>query len=96
MISRSIVLCLFLFAAIQIGWSQPANEPTAEANLKFALELFEQQDYSNAREKLEKAYEDFKSNEVAWKLAMSHYYGRDYRKAEMAFNRIVRRDRTDE
>ncbi|MEZ5032762.1 MAG: DUF1573 domain-containing protein [Saprospiraceae bacterium] len=96
MISRSIVLCLFLFAAIQIGWSQPANEPTAEANLKFALELFEQQDYSNAREKLEKAYEDFKSNEVAWKLAMSHYYSRDYRKAEMAFNRIVRRDKADE
>ena len=54
MISRSIVLSLFLFATVQIGWSQPANEPTAEANLKFALELFEQQDYSNAREKLER------------------------------------------
>ncbi len=96
MIIRSIVVASLIFAFIPNGWCQPANEPTAEANLKFALELYEQQDYSNAREKLEKAYEDFKSNEVAWKLAMSHYYSRDYRRAEMAFNRINRRDKTDE
>ena len=42
MISRSIVMCLCLVATFQIGWSQPANQPTAEANLKFALELFDQ------------------------------------------------------
>ncbi|MBK7342942.1 MAG: OmpA family protein [Saprospiraceae bacterium] len=96
MIIRSVVVASLLFAFIPFGWCQPANEPTAEANLKFALELYEQQDYTNAREKLEKAYEDFKSNEVAWKLAMSHYYSRDYRRAEMAFNRIDRRDKADE
>ncbi len=96
MIVRSTVVVCLLFVSFLCGWSQPANEPTAEANLKFALELFEQQDYSNAREKLERAYEDFKTNEVAWKLAMSHYYSRDYRRAESAFNRIVRRDKKDE
>lgn len=76
--------------------AQPINESTPEANRKFAIELFEKKDYFNARVKLEKAYEDFKTNDLAWMMAMSHYYMRDYRSAERWFTRIGRRDKTGE
>lgn len=76
--------------------AQPINESTPEANRKFALELYELKDYYNARIKLERAYDDFKTNDLAWRMAMSEYYMRNYRQAERWFARIGRRDKTGE
>lgn len=76
--------------------AQPLNEATPEANRKFAIELFETKDYFNARIKLERAYDDFKTNDLAWMMAMSEYKMRNYRNAERWFTRIGRRDKTGE
>lgn len=78
------------------GYAQPLNESTPEANRKFALELYDQKDYYNARLKLERAYEDFKTNDLAWRMAMSEYHMRNYRGAERWFARIGRRDKSGE
>lgn len=96
MFRSNLLTVLFCLAVTVVCQAQPINESTPEANRKFAIELFEKKDYFNARVKLEKAYEDFKTNDLAWMMAMSHYYMRDYRSAERWFTRIGRRDKTGE
>lgn len=96
MVRSFLLSCSLLAVCLSSGWAQPINEATPEANRSFALELFERKDFYNARIKLEKAYEDFKTNDLAWKLAMSHYRMRDYRLAERWFARVALRDRAGE
>jgi len=94
---RSIfpIAALLFLLAVNVE-AQPLNESTPESNRKFAIELFETKDYYNARIKLERAYDDFKTNDLAWMMAMSEYKMRNYRNAERWFTRIGRRDKTGE
>jgi peptidoglycan-associated lipoprotein len=94
---RSIfpIAALLFLLAVSVT-AQPLNESTPEANRKFAIELFETKDYYNARIKLERAYDDFKTNDLAWMMAMAEYKMRNYRNAERWFTRIGRRDKTGE
>ena len=84
-------LFTIFFAALFTGSliAQPLNRATPEANLKFANELFEAQDYYNALEKYELYYEETKDLEVALKIAVINEQLRDYSKAERSYKRIV-------
>lgn len=93
---RSLMLFFLSMTAVWVIQAQPYNELTPEVNRKFAMELFESGDYYNASEKLEKAYEDFKTNDIAWRMAISQFHLRNYKSAERWFTRIGRRDKTGE
>src|SRR5690606_26888271 len=81
------IFCALLFANVLVA--QPIHRSTPEANLKFANELYEAQDYYNALTRYELYYEDTKDLEIAYKIAVTHEQLRDYNKAERAYKRIV-------
>ena len=84
-------LLTIFFATLFVGalTAQPINRSTPEANLEFADQLFEEQDYYNALEKYELYYEENKDLNVAYKVATINENLRDYRKAVRWYKRIV-------
>jgi peptidoglycan-associated lipoprotein len=88
------ILCLLVSFASLLA--QPINQATPEANLQFALELFERKDFFNAKSRLETAYEYFPTNDIAYKIGVCEYQLRDYRAAERWFARVMRRDKIGE
>ena len=74
--------------------AQPINRSTPEANLEFANQLYEEQDYYNALEKYELYYQEFRDLDVAYKIATINENLRDYRKAERSYKRVVNKRST--
>lgn len=93
---RNLLTLFFtaLFAGALVA--QPLNRATPEANLKFANELYDSQDYYNALEKYELYYEETKDLEVALKIAIINEQLRDYDRAERSYKRIVNKRSTKE
>jgi tetratricopeptide (TPR) repeat protein len=93
---RNLLTILFTALAFSALVAQPINRATPEANLKFADELYESQDYYNALEKYELYYEEYKDLAVAFKVANINEQLRDYNKAERWYKRIVNKRSTKE
>ncbi len=86
---RNLLTIFFTVLSACAIIAQPLNRATPEANLKFAEELYESQDYYNALEKYELYYDEYKDLNVAFKIANINEQLRDYRKAERSYKRIV-------
>ena len=89
---RSFTLLAFLILSIASVIAQPVSKPKYDELVAFAAELYKKQDYLNALEKFEEAYEEKKEDTLKVKIAQLHYLVRDYRRAERMFNSLLRRD----
>lgn len=69
--------------------AQPLNKSTADEMLATAEEQLEMRDYYNALVWFEKAYEENRELDIAYKIATLHESLRDYRKGERWWKRIV-------
>ncbi|MBK7410294.1 MAG: OmpA family protein [Saprospirales bacterium] len=88
-------LILFIALAVVMGKveAQPLNRATYATMMKIADQKMEEEDYYNALDWYEQAYEEVKDDEVSVKIANLYFFLRDYRNAERAFLRVLRRDR---
>jgi len=87
----AILLAGFLsWGAIAFG--QPVNKATYESMLRIANEQLAEQDYYNALEWFEKAYEERNEASLVPIIADLHYKLRDYNRAERWYTRLFRRD----
>ena len=86
---RNLLTIFFALLFVSALIAQPINRSTPEANLEFADQLYEEQDYYNALEKYELYYEENKDLNVAFKVANINENLRDYRKAERWYKRVV-------
>jgi peptidoglycan-associated lipoprotein len=94
---RSIsIIFLFILTGIVNAWAQPIRTSTPEAMLKEAEKSMALNDYYNALELYEKAYDALKKdkgaksdNDIAYKIANLHYMLRDYNKAERWYSRVI-------
>ena len=86
---RNLLTIFFTILFVSALVAQPINKSTPEANLEFADQLFEEQDYYNALDKYELYYEESKDLDVAFKIAVINEQLRDYRKAVRSYKRIV-------
>ncbi|MFK7934284.1 MAG: OmpA family protein [Saprospiraceae bacterium] len=83
---------LFSFFALTLV-AQPINRATFSTMMDIAKEAEEADDYYNAVEWYEKAYEDSETVELARKLADLNMILRDYRRAERFYRTVVRKDK---
>ena len=87
-----LTFALFLCALVALQ-AQPLNKATYAAMLKTAEEQLANNDYYNAIEWYEKAYEERSDPELAITIATLHYNLRNYRRAESWFRRALRKDK---
>lgn len=88
----TVVLCLVVAAAL----AQPIRKSSYENMLLAASESLANQDYYNALDWYEKAYEERKEKELTLTIAQMHYYLRDFVKAERWYSRLIDRDKNNE
>ncbi len=86
---RHIATLILFIASFGTLIAQPLNRSTADEMLATAEEQLELRDYYNALTWFEKAYEENRELEIAYKIANLHESLRDYRKAERWWKRIV-------
>lgn len=86
---RSIITFILFIGTIGLLSAQPLNRSTVAEMLKTADEQFEKRDYYNALEWYEKAYDEERDINIAYKIAMINEQLRDYRKAQRSWKRIV-------
>ena len=79
---RNLLTIFFTILFVSALVAQPINKSTPEANLEFADQLFEEQDYYNALDKYELYYEESKDLDVAFKIAVINEQLRDYLRRE--------------
>ena len=92
---RSLILLVVLAVIIGRADAQPLNRETYSTMIKVAEKKMAEEDYYNALEYYEKAYEEAQDLEIAVKIANLYYFLRDYVKAERSFLRVFRRDLKD-
>jgi len=86
---RNLLTIFFTVLVASVIVAQPIRKSKPEANLEFANQLYDEQDYYNALEKYELYYEENKDLHVAYKIAVINEQLRDYRKAVRSYKRIV-------
>jgi peptidoglycan-associated lipoprotein len=86
---KHIATLFFFIAAFGTLIAQPLNRSTVDEMLATAEEQLEMRDYYNALVWFEKAYEENRDLEIAYKIATLHESLRDYRKAERYWKRVV-------
>lgn len=87
----AFITLLCICFGITVG-AQPLNKAKYETMIKVAQDLVQRQDYYNALEWYEKAYEDRQSDSLAYKIAQLEYRLKDYSRAERAYTRVLRRN----
>jgi peptidoglycan-associated lipoprotein len=80
----------------QMLQAQPIRKSSYEENLGAAREALGNQDYVNALNRYEEAYDEKGDRALLDTIAWLGYQLRDYRSAERAFSRILRRDKDNE
>lgn len=73
--------------------AQPLNKATYASMLRTADLAYSTNDYYNALDWFKQAYEEEKTLEVAYKIAMCHYKLRDYKRAEKQFAKVIKKDK---
>lgn len=90
---KNFTMGLFaFFASLTFLIAQPINTPTLEKTLAVAKELEEKNDYLQALEWYEKAYEESEERSLLYPISLLSIEVRDYRKAERRLRSILRRD----
>ncbi|MCB9284958.1 MAG: OmpA family protein [Lewinellaceae bacterium] len=93
---RRLILFIALAGIMGKADAQPLNRATYATMIKIAEQKMAEEDYYNALDWYEKAYDEVKDNETSVKIANLYFFLRDYRNAERAFLRVLRRDRKNE
>lgn len=88
---RLIPLFILTIGSILNLAAQPLNKPSYETMLETAQELVGQQDYYNALEWYEKAFEEREDRALLPIIAKMNYELRDYGRAERTYVRLLRR-----
>lgn len=89
-----IVVFLLTFCFCGSLFAQPITVSSRDKMLSTAEEQEELQNFYSALEWYEKAYEDEKTLDLAYKIAVLSMELRDYRSAERSYKRIVRKRNT--
>ncbi|MBL7790856.1 MAG: DUF1573 domain-containing protein [Saprospiraceae bacterium] len=89
----AISTLLFSLTGLSQLLAQPLSKSSYETTLQLAAEKMAEQDYYNALEQYEKAYEERKDKELILTIAQLHYFLRDYEKAERWYDRLLTRDK---
>lgn len=85
-------ILLFLSCTVSL-LAQPINRATYTTMIEIAEEAEAADDYYNAMEWYEKAYEDTETLDLARKLGMLNLQLRDYRRAERYLKKVIRKDK---
>lgn len=75
--------------------AQPLTKATKKSLVEAGDESLVLKDWYNALEKYKEAYEEEKTNELAYKIALCTYELRDYVKSERYFSRLLKKDRKE-
>lgn len=76
--------------------AQPIGKSSYEMRLQAGAEKLAEQDYYNALDQYELAYEESQDKSLVPTIAQIHYQLRDYEKAERWYSRLFLRDKKDE
>ena len=85
-----ILLSTFFLTTID---AQPLNKSTYASMLRTADLAYSTNDYYNALEWYKSAYEEEKTLETSYKIAMCYYKLKDYIKAERYFAKVLKKDK---
>jgi peptidoglycan-associated lipoprotein len=88
----AIITCL----SINLAYSQPINTANYETMIATAEEAYANQDYYNALDWYEKAYDESNDRSLTLTIAQLHYLLRDYNRAERWYGRLLNRDKNNE
>lgn len=84
------ILSLFIWAT---ALAQPVRQSSPEDILSFGKEKLEEKDYINAVDFLEQSYEITEDLQTAYDIAGAYESYRDYRRAEIWYKRVFRKDK---
>ena len=87
-----VITCL----GLNVAFSQPITTSSYETMIETAEEALSNQDYYNALEWYEKAYEEKNDRALTLTIAELHYQLRDYSRAERWYGRLLKRDKKNE
>jgi peptidoglycan-associated lipoprotein len=93
-ISRSLMIGLILLA--NQSWAQPVEASSYETMIRTAQEAAENLDWDNAIIWFEKAYKESKDPNLLVAVGDLSMKMRDYIKAERMYDRVLKKDRTEE
>lgn len=93
---KNILWLFMMFSGLSFLTAQPISRATYDVMVETAETAEAAQDYYNALEWYEKAYEDKNVLSLAVHIAELHEKLRDYQKAERAYKRVVRKDKKGE
>ncbi|MEL6635747.1 MAG: OmpA family protein [Bacteroidota bacterium] len=86
---KTFGLALFLLGLTSGLLAQPITKANLKTMLRKAEESIANRDYYNALDWYQKAYEEDRNFDIAYKIAQMHFQLRDYAKAQRWFRRIV-------
>ncbi|MEN0004427.1 MAG: OmpA family protein [Bacteroidota bacterium] len=89
------ILLLTIFASLFVATlaAQPIRKSTYENMIKAAEQSLASNDYYNALDWYEQAYEEREDKELLITIADMHYQLRDYKKAERSYGRLLNKDK---
>ncbi len=93
---RIVFFFLLLMLSAAALEAQPIRKSTYENMIEVAEERMAAKDYYNALEWYEKAYEEKEDRSLLPIIAEMHYQLRDFRRAERAYERLLRRTEDNE
>lgn len=92
------ILLLLVFASFFVSMleAQPIRKSTYDNMIKAAEQSLANQDYYNALDWYEQAYEEREDKTLLPTIADMHFQLRDYRKAERWYGQLIRRDKENQ
>ncbi|MDF1698928.1 MAG: DUF1573 domain-containing protein [Saprospiraceae bacterium] len=93
MLNKSIFVALFCTFGMLTMYAQPVSSVSYETMILVAEESADKGDYANAIEWFEKAYKESKDKDLKVVIGDLYMLLRDYKKAERAYNRVLKRDK---
>ena len=93
MFNKSIFVVLLITLGVVAMEAQPISSVSYDTMIEVAEESAEKKDYANAIEWFEKAYKESKDKDLKVVIGDLHMLLRDYKKAERAYDRALKRDK---
>jgi peptidoglycan-associated lipoprotein len=90
---RILLLTLFAAMFVATATAQPIRKSTYDNMIKAAEQSLANNDYYNALDWYEQAYEEKEDKNLLITIADMHFQLRDYRSAERAYARLINRDK---
>lgn len=93
---RAYILFAITWLCASVAFAQPISKSSYETLIETAEAEMAKQEYYNALEKYEEAYEESEDKALRLTIAQLHFSLRDYRKAERWYKRVLSRDKKNE